>query len=83
MPLHDGLGFDQQQAILPLRPESTDCDPEATIASCQLGSGVLSFQHPDLLSEGEVFQRPTLSAAQQAKDGSEEEWDDAEHGERL
>jgi hypothetical protein len=73
MPFPDGFGFHQQQGILPLRPESTDCDPEAAIASCQLRSGIPSFHHRDLSSEGEVFQEQTLSIAQEAKDGSEGE----------
>ena len=59
--------------VFHLHGRSTDCDPEAAIASCQLGAGVVSFQDRDLLSEGEVFQQQSWSTVQEATDSSEEE----------
>jgi hypothetical protein len=81
MPLHNRFGFHQEERTFPIRPYSTDCDPEAAVQSGQLGSPILSLQHRDLLSESRVLQQQCSSTAKKANDDSERERDEVRHGE--
>lgn len=81
MPLHNRFGFYQEERIFPLRPYSTECNPEASIQSGQLGPPILSLQHRDLLPKGEILQQQSSSTAKKANDDSERESDEVEHNE--
>jgi hypothetical protein len=54
MPLHNCFGFYHEERTFPIRPYSTDGNPESAIQSGQLGSPVLALQDRDLLPERQV-----------------------------
>jgi hypothetical protein len=80
MPLHNRFGFHQEERTFPIRPYSTDGNPEAAIQSGQLGSPILSLQHRDLLPESQVLQQQSSSTPKKTNDDSKRKSDEAEHG---
>ena len=57
VPADDGLRLDDDQRIFPTGPAVAQCDPEQAIQRPYGRPGALAFEHGELLSEGEDFQR--------------------------
>ena len=56
MPPNDSFGFDDDQWLLPVSPESRKQDPEETIPVAKSGSFGRPFHNGHLLAKREVFQ---------------------------
>ena len=50
MPADHGLGFHDEQSVLPLRSEASQKDPERTVNAVEGRSGALPFQYRKLLA---------------------------------
>jgi hypothetical protein len=71
MPAHDGLRFHDHQGARPFRPPTPEAQPEETIAKPQLGSGILTLEDADLLSQGDELQSQVMSAAEEGTEPRE------------
>jgi hypothetical protein len=56
MPPNDSFGFEDDQGLLPIAPESTKQDPEEAIPVAKSGSFGRPFHSGQLLAERKVFQ---------------------------
>ena len=56
MPPDDSFGFDDDQWLLPVAPETTKHDPEKTVFCSNLRPFLITFQDGQLLAERKVFQ---------------------------
>ena len=55
MPANDGVGLDDDQRILPSRPQSAERDPEDPIGRPHLRPGPFGGQNSELLTEREIL----------------------------
>jgi hypothetical protein len=74
---------DQNEHLLPSRPEAARQQPKQLIEWPQLGSGMLAFQDGKLLAQGEVLQHEAPASAKNAKYSSEPEPIQVEHGGKV
>jgi hypothetical protein len=79
VPADHGFGFHQDQDIRPAGPTPAECRPEQSVPAVQFWSRLFSFQHGDLLSEGEDFEGSIASTAKEDSDRNKEREDDWEH----
>ena len=56
VPPNDSLGFDDDQSLPPIAPETTKHDPEKTVFCSNLRPFLRTFQDGQLLAERKVFQ---------------------------
>jgi hypothetical protein len=79
VPADHGFGFHQDQDIRPAGPKLAECRPEQSVPGVQSWPRPFSFQHGDLLSEGEDFEGGITSTAKEASDRHKKREDDLEH----
>ena len=79
MPADDGLSLDEDQRIFPAGPAAAQCDPEQAIQRPYGRPGALAFEHGELLSEGEDFQRRFRAREEENADSGEEGADEGDH----
>jgi hypothetical protein len=56
MPADDGLGLDDNEDVGPAGPAAAERRPEEPVQGVQCRLRPFSFEHGDLLSEGEDFE---------------------------
>ena len=83
MPTDHGFRQDENECVLPLRPETSNYNPEQFVERTELWSGMLAFQDHELLAEGEVFQQQAAASAKDAIQGSEPESKKFKHGAKV
>ena len=88
MPGDDGLGLEEQQGLLPVRPKAPQANPKQSVGGAEYGFASLAFEHSQLMPEGQVFEHKSgmgLAASEQAteKQQKELEHDDANFGRRC
>ncbi len=83
MPADHGFRQDENECILPLRPETSNYNPEQFVERTKLRPGMLAFQHRELLAEGEVFQQQAAASAKDAVHGPEPESKEFKHGAKV
>ena len=57
MPSDDGLRLEEQQDLLPVRPEAPQTHPEQSVGGVEFGFTWLAFEHGELMSERQVFKQ--------------------------
>ena len=79
VPAYHGVGFHENQDARPAGPTLAECRPEKPIPGVQFWPRPFPFQHGDLLSEGEDFERGIASTAKEGSDGHKEREEDVQH----
>ncbi len=74
-----GIGFHQDQDVLPAWPTLAECRPKDPVPEVQFRPGPFPFQGGDLLSKGEDFEGGIASTADEDSNGAKEREDDLQH----
>ena len=80
MPAHHGFRCDDDERLLPFRPESEGGDPEQLVNDAKVRTRVSPFQHRELLAKDQVFQGEDGTTAKQPTERPKEEQNELEHG---
>jgi hypothetical protein len=83
MPPSNSFWQDQNKHLPPSRPEAARQHPKQLIEWPQPGPGMFAFEHGELLAKGEVLEHQAAVSAKNAKNGSEAEPKEVEHGGRV
>ena len=83
MPTNNGFRCDDDQRLLPTRPETTSNNPEQPIEATEAGTWTSPFQYDKLLAQGEIFEEKSSTATKEAKEYSQTERQMLKHGKRL
>jgi len=79
VPADHSVGFHENQDVGPAGPTLAESRPEESVHGVQFWTRPFPFQHGDLLSEGEDFERGIASTAKDGSDRHKEREDDLEH----
>ena len=79
VPAHNRFRSDDEDQLLPLRPQSTDGNPEELVKQIESWPRTTPFQHGQLLSQHEVFEDEIPAVAEHSKERPEREPEHAEH----
>lgn len=83
MPTDHRLGRDHDERLFPLRPKSTDGNPEKLVEDAEARPRAAPLQHGELLPEHEVLEDEIPAATEEAEERSEAEQMQIEHGSEL
>ena len=56
MPGDDGLGLEEQQGLLPVRPKAPQANPKQSVGGAEFGFASLAFEHGELMPEGQILE---------------------------
>ncbi len=73
MPANHCVGFDNNEDLLPSRPESEEGDPENAIEWRDLGFGFPLAESGELLPEGQLYNCLFFATAEQGRSGADDE----------
>ena len=79
MPTDDGFGRDDEQRLFPVRPASTNQQPEKLIKQIQLWTWMTPLEHDKLLTKRQIFEKKTVMRAKEANQCSEAQSTEAQH----
>jgi hypothetical protein len=83
VPADDGFGRDDDEVLLPSRPDPSSDYPEELIEEAEARTRMSTFQHSELLPEHEILQNKIPAATEKANQGSDPEEMQTEHGKEL
>ena len=83
MPPHDDVGLDDDEDLLPPRPEATERDPEDAIGRPHPRSRSLGREDGELLAEGEVLDQKVRPRRSETSEPTQDESDSGEHRDRM
>lgn len=83
VPASNSFRQDENEHLLPSRPEAARQHPKQPIEWPQSGPGIFAFQDDKLLAESEVFQHQAAAVTKDAEYGPEPEPKEVEHGGKL
>ena len=83
MPADHGLGLHDEQGVLPVWPQTAECDPECAVRIRQLGAFGLALHNGQLLSQSEVLEHELTLRFQARSGGREQEVQQVQHRGRL
>jgi len=83
VPADDGFRRDQDERILPSRPDPPSDYPEELIEKPETRARMSTLQHDELLTQSEILEKETLPPAKEADQHAEAELDEAHHGQDL
>jgi hypothetical protein len=83
MPAENGFGCNDDEMLLPSRPDPSSDYPEELIEEAEARARMSTFQHSELLPEHEILQNKIPAATEGANQGSDPEEKQAEHGKEL
>jgi hypothetical protein len=78
MPSGHGVGLDDDDDVLPSRPDPRQQHPEASIGCCDAGSASLLGEGRELLAEGEFDDRLLAAASKEGLDTVKGDRDESE-----
>jgi len=73
VPAENRLRSDDEEVVLPGRPEPADPDPQNAVRAPQPGRGVGSEGDLELVAENEILQREVTPGAEGRKEAPEDE----------
>ena len=82
-PADDGFGRNDDEGLLPSRPDPSSDYPEKLIEEAEARSRMPTFQHSELLPEHEILQNKSPTPTEKANQGSVPEEKQAKHGKEL
>jgi hypothetical protein len=83
VPANDGFGCDDEQGVLPIRPDSPGDYPEELIDEAEGRARMSTRQREELLAQSEILEKETSSPAKEADQHAEAEPDEGHHGQNL
>ena len=83
MPANDGVGPDDDQDILPPRPQPSEGDPEDTIGRPHSRSWSFGGENGELLAEREVLEQEIGSRRQERSEPTQDRGNSLEHRKRM
>jgi hypothetical protein len=83
MPADDGFGCNDDEMLLPSRPDPSSDYPEELIEEAEARARMSTFQHSELLPEHEILQNKIPAATEGVNQGAVPEEKQAEHGKEL
>ena len=83
MPTNNGFRCDDDQGLLPTRPETTSNNPEQPIEATEARPWTSQFQYDKLLAQGEIFEEKSSTGTKEVKEYSQTERQILKHGKRL
>ena len=83
VPADDGFRRDQDEGLLPSRPDPPNNHPEEPIEKPETRARMSTLQHDELLTQCEILEKETVPSAKDAYQHSEAEPDEANHGQDL
>jgi len=83
VPADHRLGRDHDERLFPLRPKSTDGNPEKLVENAEPWPRTAPLQHDELLPKHEILEEETPVATKNAEEHSEPEEEKVEHGLEL
>jgi len=83
VPADDGFGRNDDEGLLPSRPDPSSNHPEELIEDVKARARMSTFQHSELLAEHEILQNKIPAATEEANQCSDPEEKQAEHAKKL
>jgi hypothetical protein len=83
VPADERFRRDNDERLLPLRPEPTDGNPEKLVQEAEAGPRMSALQNGELLAKNQVLQNYAPTATEQTEERSEPEQKQAEHESEL
>jgi len=83
VPADYGFGRDDDERVLPSRPDPPSDYPEELIEDAKARARKSTFQHGELLTQREILKKEAAPPAREANQRSEAELDEAKHGQEL
>ena len=80
MPSDHGLGFDDDQDVVPGRPEPAERYPKQPILDAQPRARILSLQYAELLAKGQDLEAEAVTGTEEGAEGGEETQEKWNHG---
>ena len=80
MPAHYGFRCNDDERLLPFRPESEGGDAEHLVNDAKVRARASPLQHSKLLAKHQVFQGEVDASAKQLKERSKAQQNELEHG---
>ena len=68
VPGHHCFGFDQNQRVSPTGIQATHCDPEESVQTSESGTGLLPFEHCELLPQSNGLQSKSVTRQKEGLD---------------
>ena len=83
MPADYSFGRDDDEGLLPSRPEPPSDYPEELIEKPETRARMSPLQHDELLTQSEILEKETLPPEKETDQHAEAEPDEAHHGQDL
>ena len=83
MPADDGFGRDDEEGLLPSRPDPPSDYPEELIEKVEARARMSTLQRDELLTQSEIPEKGTSPPAKDAAQHSEAMPEEAKHGQDL
>jgi len=83
VPADDGFGRDDEEGVLPSRPDPPSDYPEELIEGAEARARMSTLQRDELLTQSEILKKETSPLTKEADQHSEAEPDEAKHGQDL
>ena len=80
MPGDNGLWFDDDQDVVPCRPEPTEKYPKQPILDAQPRARTLSLQYAELLAKGQDLKANAVAGTEEGAEAGEERCEKWNHG---
>ena len=80
---HNRFRRDNDERLLPLRPEPTDGNPEELVQEAEAGPRISPLQDGELLAKNQVLENDAPTVTEQTDERSEPERKQTEHGSEL
>jgi hypothetical protein len=83
VPADDGFGRDDEEGLLPSRPDPPSDYPEELIEEVEARARVSTLQRDELLPQSEIYEKETSPPTKEADQHSEAEPEAVKHGQDL
>jgi hypothetical protein len=83
VPADDGFGRDDDEGLLPRRPDPPSDYPEELIEEAETRASVSTLQRDELLTQSEILEKETSPPTKEADQHSEAETHETKHGQDL
>jgi hypothetical protein len=83
VPTDYGFGCDDEEGVLPIRPDSPGDYPEDLIEGVEARARMSTLQRDELLTQSEILEKETSPPAKEGYHHSKAERDETKHGQVL
>jgi hypothetical protein len=79
MPGNDGLGLEEQQGLLPVKPNAPQANPKQSVGGAEFGFGGLAFEHGELMPEGQILEHESGMGLEVSEQAAPKQQKELEH----